>query len=156
MNVVFVLLLYYYCLLVCTAILLDSMKWLGMIIYLVDCLWLIMCYFAAKCSNDFTCNLIYYILCILLYSCLILSVLRMKWDFFWNITLLGDFSYPFSLVLPDSMDFGDHWDGCGFRIRLCHPQSQFSYFTSHAQYCYYCIRRTFFCILSMYFVLVPM
>ena len=66
-----------------TAILLDTNKWLEIIIYLIYCLWLIMYHFPAKCSNIFICDLIDYVLCILLHSRLILSILG------WNRTLLG-------------------------------------------------------------------
>ena len=111
------LLLYYLCLLVYTTILLDFIKWLGMIIYLVYCLWLIMWHFSIKCSNDFTCDLIYYVLCILLHSRIILSIFGMKWDPTRNTTL-SDFSHLFSLVFSDGTDHGDHWDGCGLRICL--------------------------------------
>ena len=67
-----------------------------------------MCHFAAKCSNDFTCDLIYYVLCILLHSRLILNIFGMKWDSPGNTTLLRDFSHSFSLVFSDGANHSDH------------------------------------------------
>ena len=76
-----------------------------------------MCHFAIKCSSDFTCDLIYCALCILLHSHLILSIFGKLQDSFGNITLLGDFSHPVFLVFPDSKVH--HNDGDKSSMRPC-------------------------------------
>ena len=83
---------------------LDTNKWLDMIIYLNYCLSLIMCHFATKCSNIFICDLIDYVLCILLHFRLILSIFGMKQDSPRNTTILGDSPILFFLVFPDSRE----------------------------------------------------
>ena len=86
LAIVFILLMDYIItllllLLWCTSILLDTNKWLGMIIYLIICLllvnWLVV-YYAYCCTPAF-----------------VLSIFGMKWDFSGNTTLLGDFFHPF-------------------------------------------------------------
>ena len=114
-----VLLLSLLSLLWCTSILLDANKWLGMIIYLINYLWLIICHFTAKCSTDYSCDM-FTLQCIMHIIALPLSFLAFLG---WCGTPLGILPYwetslnPFSLVFPDGVGHSQHWDGCGLRAR---------------------------------------
>ena len=115
LNTIFVLLLYYLWLLSCASILLDTNRWVGMIIYLIYGISLIL-----LLNVLIVICVIYFImlLCTLLHSCLIPSIFGMKRDSPGNTILLGDFSHRFSLVFPDGADHTQHWDGHGLRARL--------------------------------------
>ena len=95
---IIILLFYSSCLLLCTATLLDIMKWLGMIIYLASCLYFLLLLNVLI----FTGELIDCELCILLHSWLLLSIFGMKRDSLRNTALLGYFSHSIFLVFPDS------------------------------------------------------
>ena len=93
--------------LLCTIILLNTNKWLGMIIYLVMILiyYLWFFYVIFWCWMFWQCFVWFImLLCILLHSLLICRTFRTKRDFPRNTTRLGDFSYPIFLVFPNSMD----------------------------------------------------
>ena len=65
-----------------------------MIIYLINCLCLIMCHFVAKRSTDYSCGMftVYYACCCT--PAFILGIFEMIRDSPRNTTLLGDFSQP--------------------------------------------------------------
>ena len=59
---------------------------------------------------------IYYVTLILLHSCLIRMTFGMKRDSHGSTTLLGDFSPPIFLVVPDSMDLQIGGDRSSMRL----------------------------------------
>ena len=76
------------------------------------------CHFTIECSKDFICVLNYYVLCILLHSCLFLRIFGKLQDSPGDTTLLGEFSHPIFLVFLDSRIHHKEGNKSGSRICL--------------------------------------